>query len=102
MEINETPEQAAIRELKEETGLNGKISLLLGVTSTKSTLYNAILMAGYLVKTFNGNLAPGDDAVKAVFFDLSNLPEIAFDSHKQFIRISSTLKPHDAHFLVHL
>lgn len=102
MEVDETPEQAALRELREETGLNGKISLLLGITATKSTMYNAILMAGYLVTNFNGDLVPGDDAVEARFFNLSDLPEIAFDSHKQFIRISTAIKPSHDSLLTHL
>ena len=31
MELNETPEKAALRELEEETALAGKIGMLLGV-----------------------------------------------------------------------
>ncbi len=92
MEIDETSEKAALRELSEETGLTGKINTLIGVTSTSSKMYNAIIMVGYLVTGFKGNLIAGDDASDAAFFRLNQMPEIAFDSHKKFIRISySTL-----------
>lgn len=89
MELNETPEQAALRELKEETGLAGQIELLLGLYSTPSVLYQTILMAGYLVKSYNGSLIAGDDAMDVAWFNFDDLPEIAFESHKAFIRIYS-------------
>lgn len=85
--MGEKPEKAALRELYEETGLKGKIELLLGVTSSNSELYNTILMVGYLVKNFKGILKAGDDAIDAAFFNSDELPEIAFDSHEQFKRI---------------
>ena len=34
LEVHETPEEGALRELLEETGLLGKITRLLGVTTT--------------------------------------------------------------------
>lgn len=85
MELGETPEQAALRELKEETGLSAKVESLLGVTSEPSELYDTVLMAGYLIKDFDGVLSPGDDASEAAWFAYAELPEIAFDSHRRFI-----------------
>jgi len=87
MELGETPEHAALRELKEETGLSGKIQMLLGVTSNTSLQYNTVLMVGYLVKEYSGFLEPGDDASEAAYFEYNKLPEIAFQSHMKFIRI---------------
>ena len=86
MELNERPDESALRELKEETGLNGKSINLLGVTSTPSSQYDTILMMGFLVKQFSGMLIAGDDASDAQWFGLDNLPEIAFDSHVKFVR----------------
>lgn len=85
MELGETPEQAALRELKEETGLSGKIDMLLGVTSNPSAQYDTVLMAGYFVKDYSGTPEAGDDASDLGFFDPEELPEIAFESHKKFI-----------------
>ena len=39
IEIGETPEQAAIRELKEETGLDAEVQSLLGVYTDRDMLY---------------------------------------------------------------
>jgi len=90
MELYEKPEAAALRELKEETGICGRIDRLLGLTTHDSPRYQTILMIGYLVKVYEGNLNAGDDASDVKFFDFSHLPEIAFDSHIQFIQMYLT------------
>jgi ADP-ribose pyrophosphatase YjhB (NUDIX family) len=87
MELGETPEQAALRELKEETGLTGQIEMLLGVSANPSGLYHTVLMVGYLVKSYTGTPVAGDDAMDVAFVDYDHLPEIAFESHLNFIRI---------------
>jgi ADP-ribose pyrophosphatase YjhB (NUDIX family) len=87
MELYEKPEAAAIRELEEETGIHGKIDRLLGLTTHDSPRYQTILMIGYLVKVYEGILEAGDDASDVQFFEFNHLPEIAFDSHKQFIQM---------------
>lgn len=87
IELGETPEQAALRELKEETGLTGRIQILLGVSSNTSSQYDTILIVGYLIKEYSGSLEPGDDASDAAYFNYDKLPEIAFQTHMKFIRI---------------
>ena len=87
MELGELPEQAALRELKEETGLTGKISRLLGVTTNTSAQYHTVLMVGYLIKQFSGKPVAGDDASDLAFFSYDEMPEVAFKSHKNFIRM---------------
>ena len=75
IELDESPEQAALRELEEETGLSGQIDRLLGVTTNHSDRYNSVLMVGYLVKDCSGDLNPGDYASDAAYFDAGKLPE---------------------------
>ncbi|MBW1956251.1 MAG: NUDIX hydrolase [Deltaproteobacteria bacterium] len=87
VELHETPEDGALRELYEETGLSGKITRLLGVTTNPSPQYHSVLMIGYLVRTYQGIAHAGDDASDAAYFASDGLPEIAFDSHRRFIRI---------------
>ncbi len=94
VECGETPEQAAVRELIEETGLTGQINTLIGVTTSPGTHYKSILMIAYLITSFSGIVMAGDDASEVGFFDNDHLPDIAFESHQSFIRLYySTLAP---------
>uniref|UniRef100_A0A7C4RN76 NUDIX hydrolase n=1 Tax=Desulfatirhabdium butyrativorans TaxID=340467 RepID=A0A7C4RN76_9BACT len=85
IELGEQPEEAALRELHEETGLRAQIDRLLGVRSNPSRLYHTVLLVGYLVTRYEGIPVPGDDASEIGFFAHAELPEIAFDNHLRFI-----------------
>ena len=74
MELGETPEAAALRELKEEAGLEVRIERLLGLRSTPSRLYHTILLAAYIVRTERKTAVAGDDATAARWFAGADLP----------------------------
>lgn len=84
IELDETPEEACLRELKEETGLDGRIVRLLGVYSQASAVYKYVLIIGYEVETA-GVLSAGSDSLDARFFPPRDLPVIAFPSHREMI-----------------
>jgi ADP-ribose pyrophosphatase YjhB (NUDIX family) len=85
MELAEQPEEAALRELFEETGLHGSIDRLIGVRANPSKLYDTVLLVGYLVTRYEGTPVAGDDASDIDFFAYEGLPAIAFDNHARFI-----------------
>lgn len=85
IEINENPKDACLRELKEETGLKADIDRIIDAYHSKSELYNSVVIIGYLVKNVHGKLKAGDDAEEVAYFDVENLPSIAFKSHKMMI-----------------
>ncbi len=85
IEIDESIEEAALRELEEETGIKGEIDGLIDFFSQKGRHYRAILIFGYKVKILGGEVRAGDDAQDAVFFSLDTLPPIAFLSHQRLI-----------------
>ena len=91
MEIDETPEECAIREMLEETGLQGKIKRLLGIDSQPSPQYKMVLLFGYEMEIIGGELTPSDDAQYADFFPLDNHPKIAFEAHQRFVDIYEKL-----------
>ncbi|MBN1223103.1 MAG: NUDIX hydrolase [Candidatus Aminicenantes bacterium] len=84
IEIDETPAKACLRELKEETGLDGVIEKLLGVYSQESLMYKNVIIIAYFVQA-QGRLIPGSDSVSAAYFSLKRLPVIAFSSHREII-----------------
>ncbi len=86
MELDETPEKCAMRELSEETGISGVIETLLGIETSESKTYGTVIVIGFLVTSYTGNPAAGDDASEAAFFTPGNLPPIAFSSHDIFIK----------------
>jgi ADP-ribose pyrophosphatase YjhB (NUDIX family) len=85
IEIDESIEEAVLRELKEETGIEGEIGRLVDFFSQRSPLYGALLIFGYSVTILGGELQAGDDAQEVSFFDLDDLPPIAFLSHQRLI-----------------
>jgi len=85
IEIEETPQKACLRELKEETGLKGKIKRLIGVYSQRTKIYKNVLIISYEVIP-EGKPKPGSDTKEVKFFSLKNLPPIPFSSHRKTIR----------------
>jgi len=85
IEIDESIEEAVLRELEEETGIKGEIEGLIDFFSQKGLHYRAILIFGYKVKMLGGEVKAGDDAQDADFFSLDALPPVAFLSHQRLI-----------------
>ena len=75
IESGETPEQACLRELKEETGLSGQIVKLVGVMHLDDKeIHGDMLVVTYLVKVDDGELAPGEEVEDAKFVHIDELP----------------------------
>lgn len=86
IEWGESPEQTAIREVQEETGLNVALHSLYGVYRGKDYPDYEILLVVYRGEILSGELRPGDDAIEAQWFDLAQLPEnIAFQLHRNIL-----------------
>jgi len=82
-EAGESIEQAALRELEEETGIKGKIVKLLDVDSYKSRFYGDLLFLTFIVEQTGGKLCAGDDCSLAQFWPVNKLPPLAFRSNKR-------------------
>ncbi len=86
IEIGETPEEACLRELKEETGVSGKVVKLIGVVRRDDKeIYGDMLIVQYLVKVEGGKLAPGDEVDDARFLDIAELPDYYVELFKNVI-----------------
>ncbi len=84
-ETHETIEEAALRELHEETGITGKIVRLLDTKSHYNDFYGDLIWVTFEVKYESGNLMAGDDAEDVRYFPLNQLPEIAFSPNYRAI-----------------
>lgn len=84
MEWSEHPRATAIRELKEETGIDIEIKSLFEVYSgNDDPRMNAVLIL-YLAEMTGGDPVAADDAQEVGFFAFDELPEkIAFAAHHQ-------------------
>jgi len=88
MELNETLQEAALRELYEETHLKGEVLNIIGTTSHFNTVFGDILLIGLIIKITDwSTLKADDDISEAELFDINNLPQLAFDSHQKLIDI---------------
>ncbi len=79
--LGESPEEAAIREFKEETGLNAIIEKLLGVFNiiikdNEGKIKYHYIVIDYLGKVVSGELRPGDDVLDARWFNINDIKNI--------------------------
>lgn len=83
VEYKEKTEYTAIREVFEETGLKTKINTLVGVYSDPNRDPRGHTVSViYLLEICGGKLKSSDDVSDAKFFDLNQLPKLAFDHSK--------------------
>lgn len=85
VESGETPEDACLRELKEETGMEGIIKGLIGVYLERTKIYGEVLVIIYLVEITGGELKAGDDADDTRFFHKGDQPKLHFSCFRRAI-----------------
>ena len=94
VEYGEKVEDAAIREAKEETGLDIELVKLVGVYSepSRDPRGHTVTIA-YLAKVINNTLKSGSDAKEAQYIPINDLKTInlAFD-HEKIIGDSKIMK----------
>lgn len=86
IEADESAEQAAIRECKEETGLDVELVELFGVYSFPEGPVHSGIVIFYRARPVGGTLRPGDDAQDVGVFPPHALPEkLAFRTHREVL-----------------
>jgi ADP-ribose pyrophosphatase YjhB (NUDIX family)/GNAT superfamily N-acetyltransferase len=86
IEAGESVEQAAVRECKEETGLDVELLELFGVGSFPEGAQQSGIVIFYRARPVGGELRAGDDAQDVVVFAPDVLPEkLAFRTHREVL-----------------
>ena len=84
MEAGETPEQTAVRELQEETGVIAQLTGLFGVYAGFDDPRVRAVLILYTGIVTGGEARAGDDAIELGWFPLAALPgDLALASHAQ-------------------
>ena len=82
VERGERVEDAAVRETREEVGLDVTLGPLLGLFSDTG---ETVALAVYLVIGFSGEPAAGDDLIDVGWFGPDDLPELAFPRDRRIV-----------------
>lgn len=87
VDMDETLEQAATRELAEETGLVGvKLKQFKAYSAVNRDPRGRTISVAFIGKTtYNIKIAAGYDAKNAAWFNTKSLPQLAFD-HDEIIK----------------
>lgn len=99
-ENDKTAEQCALRELKEETNLSVSEDRLwqLGVFSeVDRDPRNRVISLAYYALVEPSDVVGGDDAAKAQWFDIDEVPQLAFD-HAQILAKAREAIKRQIHF----
>ena len=91
IEYGETAEEACLRELHEETGVEGKIKSLLSVKSIDTNEYGSILIINYAVVTVDEYLIAGDDAIGAKYFNVDEAKKVIIPEQLECLEYEEAL-----------
>ena len=99
LRMDEDAMKGALRELKEETGLDGAyIKQFHTFTSPNRDPRERVITIAYYALVRLREVKGGDDAARAEWFSLDEVPALAFD-HDQILRIASYELKKQIHFL---
>jgi len=85
-ETGESIQAATLRELEEETGIQGKIISFVDTDSITDDFYGDLIFLTFEVEQTGGVLKAGDDALEAKYFSIYKTPELAFKSNTKAIQ----------------
>jgi len=84
-EVGESIEEATLRELREEAGIEGRVTGLVDVDSVRSGYYGDLIVVTFEVEARGGVPTPGSDTTQARYFPLDALPRMAFSSNRRAV-----------------
>lgn len=86
VDYGEDPREAAVREVREETGLDVQVTRLIGVKSGADASGSASIVILYAARVTGGTAVPQDETDELLWYAASDpLPELAFDSTRAML-----------------
>ena len=85
LETGEEPHEGCLRELMEETSLEGKIDSLIGVYHREVELYGSLLVIAYRVIVLKDAITINHELFDAGFYPRHLIPEVRIPLHVQII-----------------
>jgi len=85
LESGETPEEGCLRELKEETDLDGAIDSLIGAYHRESDMYGSLLVVAYKITVANPQVRINHELFEANFYPFESIPPIRLTLHRNII-----------------
>lgn len=105
IEADESVEEAAIRESREETGLDVELIDLLGIYSFPEGPPSSGIIVFYRARPVGGSLRAGDDAQEVRVFSSEDAPPMPFRTHREAFqrwqalsRSAASTRSHDPGF----
>jgi len=86
LEAGEEPHEGCLRELMEETSLEGKVDSLIGVYHRDVELYGSLLVVAYRVVVADDAITINHELFDAGFYPQHLIPEVRIPLHLQIIR----------------
>lgn len=93
MELDESGEECALREMLEETGLTGTGARLLGVRTSRSMDKGSVLVLGYVIEGYEGTLLADSDVSDLRFFGREERPAVPFEAHRALLALYDSQYP---------
>ena len=91
VEAGEHAEEGCLRELKEETSLEGKIDSLIGIYHREVEPYGSLLVIAYRVLVDEDAIAMNHELYDAGFYPEHLMPRVRIPLHQDIIRDASHL-----------
>ena len=83
VDLGETVESAAVREVKEETGVDIKINFLIGVYSSVS---RPLVLLAYGAEVLSGNIELNHEVLDVGYFSPNCLPDMPFPHDDEILK----------------
>jgi len=89
LEAGEEAEEGCLRELMEETALEGTIDSLIGIYHREVELYGSLLVLAYRVVVADDTIAINHELFDAGFYPQHLIPEVRIPLHQDIIKAAS-------------